>query len=87
MSMRHEDIKIGGVYLTRIGMNLCSVVVVSERTRTGRGKRGFNVRRTGSDTILSKKCTAAGLREDDGRNSDEPFGSAGARDMADGTTV
>jgi hypothetical protein len=59
--MKHKDVKIGGTYLTRIGMNLCPVVVVSEYAGTSR--KGFHVRRVGSDTILPKMRTAAGLRE------------------------
>jgi hypothetical protein len=58
--MKHKDVKIGGTYLTRIGMNLCPVVVVSEYV--GSVKKAFNVRRVDSDTILPKKRTAAGLR-------------------------
>jgi hypothetical protein len=59
--MKHKDIKIGETYITRIGMNLCPVVVVSEYI--GSSRKGFHVRRVGSDTILPKKRTAAGLRE------------------------
>jgi len=64
--MKHKDIKIGETYLTRIGMNLCPVVVVSELGMSPYNKlkrKGFNVRRVGSDTIL--KRTAAGLRPKD----------------------
>jgi hypothetical protein len=58
------DVKIGEVYLTKIGEELARVVVVDRRLEpTRKGYRTtFRVRREGERELLPKSRTAAALR-------------------------
>lgn len=59
--MKQKDVKVGETYLTRIGAELCPVVIIHETTNY-KGKTAFRVARVGEDTWLPKVRSAAALR-------------------------
>ena len=73
--MKTEDVKIGGTYETRIGQNLCRVVVVDRKEgsrgwvgavsgkRYNKRRASFSVRRENETRTLPKPRSAAALRE------------------------
>lgn len=66
--MKEADIKVGEVYLTRIGESLCRVIVVQKRegyrltALSKKSRTTFDVRRENEDRVLPKPRSAAALR-------------------------
>lgn len=62
--MKEKDVKVGGVYETKIGQHTALVEVVSVKPGTSYNPRTrFSVRRVGEGTVLPKARTAAALHE------------------------